>query len=84
MRISVKRLAMAVGLLLLSGVGTGCDSEPEGSCITSTFSTDFDTYGTQQSCRDHVTASDCSAAGGQFDEGGDCGLFGLIHALTAN
>ena len=84
MRINVNRLAIAVGLLFLSGVGAGCESEPEGSCITSTFSTDFDTYGTQQGCRDHVTASECSAAGGQFSEGGDCGLFDLLHAVTAN
>ena len=51
MRFSVTRLAMAMGLLVLSGLGTGCDSEPEGSCITSTFSTDFDTYGTHESLR---------------------------------
>ena len=84
MRFSVTRLTMAMGLLVLSSLGTGCDSEPEGSCITSTFSTDFDTYGTHDVCQDHVTASACSAAGGEFDEGGDCALFNLLHVLTAN
>lgn len=84
MRFRVIRLAMATGLVLLVSLGTGCDSEPEGSCITSTFSTNFDTYGTHEVCGDHVTASACSAAGGRFDEGGDCAFFDLIHILTAN
>jgi hypothetical protein len=84
MRCSVARLTMAIGLLALSSLGTGCDSEPEGSCITSTFSTDFDTYGVQKGCRDDMSASACKAAGGQFDEGGDCSLFNLIQAVTAN
>ena len=84
MRLSVTRLTMAVGLLVLSCLGTGCDSEPEGSCITTTFSTDFDSYGTHEVCKDQVTASACSAAGGQFDEGRDCGLFDLIRAVSAN
>jgi hypothetical protein len=75
---------MAMGLVVLSSLGTGCDSEPEGSCITSPFSTAFDTYGTNDVCQDHATASACSAAGGQFREGGDCGVFDLIHAVTAN
>ncbi|HSS38697.1 MAG TPA: hypothetical protein VLT58_08000, partial [Polyangia bacterium] len=77
------RLTMAIGLLALSSLGTGCDSEPEGSCVTSTFSTEFDTYGTQKGCRDHMSASACAAAGGQFDEGGDCSAFNLIQAITA-
>jgi len=85
MRRSVTRWTMAMGLLVLSGIGAGCDSEPEGSCITmSPFSTDFDTYGSHEVCQDPVTVSACSAAGGRFDEGGDCGLFDLLHIFSAN
>jgi hypothetical protein len=81
------RAASLIGHPALAGLcalGTGCDQEPEGSCITSGFSTDFDAYGTYQTCQDHATASSCTAAGGQFDEGGGCGAFDLIHAITAN
>ena len=86
MRRSVTRLtmAMAMGLLVLSSLGAGCDSEPEGSCITSIFSTDFETYGSHEVCEDHVTASACAAASGRFDEDGGCGLFTLIHIGDAN
>jgi len=75
---------IAMGLVGLCALGAGCDTEPEGSCITSTFSTEFETYGTHEVCQDHVTASACSAQRGQFDEGGDCALFNLIHVVTAN
>ena len=34
----MKRLMMAMGLLVLASAGTGCDSEPEGSCTTSEIS----------------------------------------------
>jgi hypothetical protein len=74
----------ARGSSQVCAAGTGCDQEPEGSCVTSTFSTEFDTYGTHESCQDHVTVSACSAANGQFDEGGDCALFNLLHVLSAN
>jgi len=84
MRTIAMRVMMALALTGLCALGTGCDQEPEGSCITSGFSTDFDTYGTYQTCQDHVTTSSCTATGGQFDEGGDCGAFDLIHAITAN
>ena len=84
MRFSVKRLTMAMGLLVLASLGTGCDSEPEGSCITSTFSTDWDTYGTQEVCQEDVKESACAAASGNFAEGGGCGLFSLLHILSAN
>ena len=81
MRMISTRLMMGIVLAGLCALGTGCDSEPEGSCITTTFNTD---YGSQQGCQDHETASACAAANGQFDEGGDCGLFDLLHAFTAN
>ncbi len=84
MRSSVKRLTMAVGLLVLSSLGTGCDTEPEGSCITTSFSTDWDTYGSHDVCQEDVTASACAAANGRFDEGGGCGLFDLFHIASAN
>ena len=84
MRLNVTRLTMAMGLLVLSSLGTGCDSEPEGSCITTTYSTDFETYGSHELCEEDVTASACSAVGGRFDEGGGCAAFNLLHILSAN
>jgi hypothetical protein len=81
---TVTRLMMAMALVGLCAVGTGCDTEPEGSCITSTFSSDSDNYGSHDVCQDHVTASACSEANGQFSENGDCTLFDLLHVLTAN
>jgi hypothetical protein len=78
------RLMMAMALVGLGALGTGCDTEPEGSCITTTFSTDFDTYGSHKVCQDNVGASACAAASGQFHEGGDCAAFDLLGVLTAN
>jgi hypothetical protein len=84
MRIISTRLMMAMALVGLGALGAGCDSEPEGSCITTTFSTDFDNYGSHQVCQENVAASACSAEAGQFQEGGSCGLFDLLGAVTAN
>jgi hypothetical protein len=84
MRVISMRLMMGLALVGVCALGAACDSEPEGSCITTTFSTDFDTYGSHEVCQDNVAASACSAAGGRFDEGGDCGAFDLLHAITAN
>ena len=84
MRMIVTRLMMTLALVGLCTVGAGCDEEPEGSCITSSFSTDFDTYGEHQSCQANVTASACAASSGQFEEGGGCALFDLIHFGEAN
>jgi len=77
-------MMMVMVLLGLGAVGTGCDTEPEGSCVTSTFSTDFDTYGEHKSCQDHVTAAACTARSGQWDENGDCALFNLFQIASAN
>jgi hypothetical protein len=74
----------AMALMGLFTLGTGCDQEPRGSCITSSFSTNFDTYGTQESCQEDVTASACSDVQGEFDEGGGCAAFDLLHLFTAN
>jgi len=84
MRRIAKRLTMVMVLLGLGTVGMGCDTEPEGSCVTRSFSTDFDTYGEQQSCQDHVTEGACTARSGQWDENGDCALFNLFHVVSAN
>jgi hypothetical protein len=84
MRAISTRLMMAMALAGLCALGAGCDGEPEGSCITTTFNTDFDNYGSEQSCKDNETASACSAAGGQFHEGGDCAAFDLLKVFTAN
>ena len=84
MRRIATRLMMVLVVLGLGTLGMGCDEEPEGSCVTRTFSTDFDTYGEHQSCQDHVTAAACSARSGEFDENGDCALFDLFHIAAAN
>lgn len=77
----MKKLMIAMGLLALANFGTGCDSEPEGSCTTSEVSGDHP-Y-SHEVCRADSTASACAAAGGKFDEGGDCALFNLFHLPAA-
>ena len=86
MKLIVMRLAMAMGLLAHSGLGAGCDSEPEGSCTThETGSFSGDDPGNYEShvCRPNTTASACAASSGTFREGGDCILFDLFHIPAA-
>jgi len=75
----MRKLMMAMGLLALSSLGTGCDGEPEGSCTTreASYNSDFGTTGVCSVCRENSTASACTAAGGTFDEGGGCFPFDL-------
>jgi len=76
----MKKMMMAMGLLVLASFGTGCDSEPEGSCKTTEISGGDHGYAeSHQVCREDSTASACAAAGGNFDEGGDCFLFTLFR-----
>jgi len=79
----MKKLMMAMGLLVLGSVGVGCDSEPEGSCITSEITSGDHGYSySHQVCREDVTESACAASSGQFDDGGDCVLFTIIRLPT--
>jgi hypothetical protein len=75
----MRKLMMAMGLLALSSLGTGCDGEPEGSCTTreASYNSDFGTTDFCSVCRENSTASACTAAGGTFDEGGACFPFDL-------
>ena len=80
------RLLMAMGLLALSSPGTGCDSEPEGSCTTrevGSFSGgEPSNYEVHEVCRPNSTASTCMPSGGKFTEGDDCFLFNVFHPPT--
>jgi len=73
----MKKMMMAMGLLVLANFGTGCDGEPEGSCTTqeASYDSDFGTTGFHDVCKENSTASACTAAGGRFDEGRDCPFF---------
>ena len=80
------RLMMAMGLLVLVSAGTGGDSEPEGSCTTSEISSGDHGIQSHEICQPDSVAAACAAAGGRFDEGGDCALFTLFRlpAVGAN
>jgi len=85
MKTMMVRLAIAMGLLVLPVLGMGCvESEPEGSCTTTGFSSDPNGGGNYERCQPHSTASACAQSGGSFQEGDDCVLFGLFQAITAN
>ena len=70
----MKKMMMAMGLLVLSTDGAACDGEPEGSCTTreASYNSDFGTTDYCSVCRENSTASACKAAGGTFNEGGGC------------
>jgi hypothetical protein len=85
MKIGATRLLMAMGLLALSNLGTGCASEPEGSCTTrevGSFSGEPGSYEVHEVCQPNSTASLCTPSGGKFTEGDDCFLFNLFHPPT--
>jgi len=85
MKSVVTRMVIAMGLLGFSALGTGCDTEPEGSCTINIIGS-HDVGGPQidsyEECRSDSTASVCAQAGGTFQEGGDCILFDLLHPPT--
>jgi hypothetical protein len=79
----MKKMMMAMGLLVLASFGTGCDTEPEGSCTTTEINSGDHGVSSSQVCRKDSTASACAAVGGTFDEGDDCFLFTIIRLPAA-
>ena len=79
----MKRMMMATVLLVLASVGTGFDSEPEGSCTTTEYGNGERGDESHQVCRRNYTASACAAADGKFTEGDDCFLFDLFRIPAA-
>ena len=88
MKTMAMRLMLAMGLLTLPALGTGCDGEPEGSCVTTESGSysgyDPSSYETHQICQQNVSASACAQARGTFQEGGDCAVFDFFQAISAN
>ena len=87
MRSFVTRLVIVSGLIVLPLLGTGCDTEPTGSCIhlTTSSSSVIDGPGTSETyeiCDSNTTSAACAEVNGQFSEGGDCFLFDLLHPPT--
>jgi len=86
MKATVTQLAMAMGLLVLPALGTGCDSEPEGSCtkleVGSYSGDDPSSYESHEVCYPNSTASTCAVQGGKFEEGDNCFVFNVLHPPT--
>jgi hypothetical protein len=81
----MRRLAIVSGLFGLTFLAAGCDTEPTGSCITTSYgyvSDDPSTSETNEVCQSNSTESACAQSGGTFAEGSNCILFDLFHPPT--
>ena len=84
MTLNVMQCTLALGLLALSSLGVGCDSEPYGSCTTRGVAPygNSGAYYDHEVCNPHSTASACAASNGSFAEDDNCFLFDLFHPPT--